>query len=276
MPLILNLSSQPSLNLAVLVVSCDSYCDMWQPFFMLFKRFWPDCPYKVYLLSNHHSINEEGIIPVLVGEDHSWSDNLIKALDAIEEEYILMLIDDLFFTNYVQQESIQEVFAWIIRMKPNYVRFYPKPKPDKTYNNQVGIVSPGTLYRTATVISVWKKIVLLDLLKPGENAWDFEVYGAIRSDKYEGFYSTWKVLIPVVNGVIKRKWQRSAIKRLESLGVPLQLNKRKIMTLYETIVFFVVVMRNWVLQRFPSHYQRRIKNLFTLRQCKRSLKNKFY
>jgi hypothetical protein len=242
---------------------------------MLVKRFWPDCPYKVYLLSNYQTIDEEGVIPILVGEDHSWSDNLIKALDTIEEEYILMLIDDLFFTNYVRRESLHEVFTWIGRVKPNYVRLYPRPKPDKPYNDQVGIVSPGRLYRTATVMSVWKKTVLLDLLKPGENAWDFEVYGTIRSDKYDGFYSTWKVLIPVVNGVIKGKWQRSAVKCIESLGAPLQLNKRKIMTLYETIVFFVVVMRSWALQRFPSRYQRRIKNLFTLGQCNHSLKNKF-
>ncbi len=51
----------------------------------------------------------------------------------------------------------------------------PWPKPDKHYSQLVGIVSKGTIYRTATVLSVWKKDILLDLLKVGESAWDFEV-----------------------------------------------------------------------------------------------------
>ena len=36
---------------AILIVSCDKYSDLWDPFFKLFFKFWPDCPFNIYLLS---------------------------------------------------------------------------------------------------------------------------------------------------------------------------------------------------------------------------------
>jgi hypothetical protein len=39
-------------NLAVIVVSCDLYSDVWKPFFTLFFKYWNDCPFPVYLTSN--------------------------------------------------------------------------------------------------------------------------------------------------------------------------------------------------------------------------------
>lgn len=265
-------TSKNSLNLAVLVVSCDNYSDLWQPFFTLFRRFWPDCPYNIYLLSNFEKYEEEGVTPILIGEDLSWSDNLINALTLIDEEYVLMLIDDLFLVDQIRSEQLHEVFNWIAKEKPNYVRLNPLPKPDLPYNDHVGLVSPGTLYRTATVMTVWNKKVLSDLLRPGENAWKFEISGTVRSDEYGGFYSAWQVLMPVVNGVIKGKWQRSAIKRLHALGITLQLESRRTMTIGETIRFHFVVMRSKALRLFPPGYRRYIKNLLSRGQSNYSLK----
>jgi hypothetical protein len=34
-------------RIAIPVVSCDKYSDLWQPFFALFDRFWPDCPLDI-------------------------------------------------------------------------------------------------------------------------------------------------------------------------------------------------------------------------------------
>src|SRR5262249_11393787 len=34
---------------AILVASCERYCQAWRPFFTLFQRYWPDCPYQVFL-----------------------------------------------------------------------------------------------------------------------------------------------------------------------------------------------------------------------------------
>lgn len=244
----------------VLVVSCDKYADLWEPFFELFQRFWPDCPFNVYLLSNRISTGAPKVNNLLVGDDISWSDSLSKGLGQIKEEYVLLFLDDLFLHDYVNTKEILEVFNWILESKPNYVRMNPSQKPDKPHNNLVGIVSKGTIYRTSTVLSVWKRDVLMSLLKPGESAWDFEVYGSVRSDSYNAFYSTRENRFSVINGVIKAKWQRSAVKKLKPLGVDIDLSKRKKMTIKQTITLCFKQQLTYLLDFFPAQYRRKIKD----------------
>jgi hypothetical protein len=268
----LNQKISTDLNMAVLVVSCDNYADLWAPFFTLFARFWPDCPHKVYLLSNFKKYNDENIIPLAIGKDLSWSDNLISALDLIDEEYVLLFIEDLFLVNPVKSDKLQELFSWMARAKPNYVKLSRLPKPDAPHNALVGVVSPGTLYRASTVMTVWKKEILKGLLAPGENAWEFEVNGTERSNQFGDFYGAWRQLMPVYNCVIKGKWRRSAIKLLASLGATLQLEQRKTMTLAETVVFHLVVARSKGLQLFPTGCRKFIKTLFSPGASKYGLK----
>ena len=188
----------PERQFAVLVPSCDGYSDLWKPFFTLFWKFWPDCPLPVYLLSNFASVADDRARALHVGEDVSWSDNLAKALASLNYEYIFLFLDDLFLTGNVDTKTVLGILNWAVRSKINYLRFNPSPKADRLYNDIVGVVSPGTIYRTATVMSLWRKEVLLNLLRPGESAWDFEIKGSIRSDEFDGFFSTWKRYFPVI------------------------------------------------------------------------------
>lgn len=224
---------------AVLVVSCDKYSDLWKPFFKFFWRFWPDCPFKVYLLSNKVGANMSQVENLLVGDDLSWSDSLIKGVTQLKkEEYIFLVLDDLFLCDFIRTDKVLKIFNWILESNAHYARMNPSQKPGKPYNELVSIVSKGAIYRASTVLSVWKKDILLNLLKPGESAWDFEVWGSVRSDNYDGFYTTWEDHFPIINCVIKGKWQRSAVKKLKSLGVDIDLNRREVMTITETIVFY--------------------------------------
>ena len=47
-----------SSKLAILMLSCDKYSDLWDDFFNLKERFWPDCPYHCYLATDTKSIRE--------------------------------------------------------------------------------------------------------------------------------------------------------------------------------------------------------------------------
>ncbi|MCK9555691.1 hypothetical protein M0R36_07740 [bacterium] len=246
---------------AVLVVSCDKYADLWKPFFQLFWQFWPDCPTNVYLLTNEICTSFPRVKNLLIGKDISWSDNLRKAILELDEKYIFLFIDDLFLYDFVNASKVLEIFKWILKSNPNYIRMNPTQKPDSPYNELVGSVSKGTIYRTSTVLSVWKKNVLLDLLKQGESAWDFEVYGSVRSDVYEGFYSTWSHYFPVINCVVKAKWQRSAIRKFKRLGINIDLTKREKMNCPETILSYFKYLRSGLLNMFPARYRRRIKDI---------------
>ena len=107
-----------------------------------------------------------------------------------------------------------------------------------------------------------EKGVLLKLLKTNETAWDFEVIGSIRSDEYDKFFSTWEKYFYLINGCIRGKWQRSAIKKLKSLGIQIDSNKREVMTLEETIIYFFKSLRfKLFLEIFPAKYRKRIRDV---------------
>ncbi len=248
-------------KLAVIVISCDKYEDLWLPFFQLFKKFWPDCPFQVYLLCNMKEFSFPGVITIKVGNDISWSDNLKTGLGRINEEYVLMFIDDLFLRASVQTPMLREICNEFIRVNGNYIRLNPTIRADTSYNDYFGKVSPGTIYRTSTVLSLWKKSVLFELLKSGETAWEFEIFGSVRSDVYDGFYASWENCFSIVNGVIKGKWQRKAYHSIRALCPEMDLQRRKLMTLSEEFVYRMKIARGKVLNLLPAQYRRKIKHV---------------
>lgn len=247
---------------AVLVVSCDKYSDLWRPFFELFWRFWPDCPFSIYLLSNNKIEEFPNVTNIAVGEDKSWSDNVLLALDKISEDYIIMHLEDLFFYEKIDNKGVVELVDWSVSANVDYMRFNPNPGPDKKHNELVGVVSKGSEYRTSTVMSLWRKDVLRDLLKPGESAWDFEIIGSSRSDKYDGFYSAYESFLPTFNGVIKGKWFRSSVRKMKDLNVDIDLGKREVLSFWESFVVWFLNVRSMILRWFPAKYQARIKEMF--------------
>jgi len=245
---------------AVLVLSCDKYSDLWDPFFKLLFKFWPDCPFNVYLLSNYKITNFPKVKTINIGEDISWSDNLYKGLNLLKEDYLFLLLEDLFLIDFVNTDKIFNLFDLALNISANYLRIEPSPKPDKKYNELIGIVSKGTLYRATSAVCIWKKKVLLKLLKTSETAWDFEINGSTRSDEYDNFFSTFEKYFYLINGCIRGKWQRSTIKKIKSLGIQIDLNKREVMTLEETIIYFFKKLLSRFLKIFPAKYRRKIRN----------------
>ena len=78
-------------NFDLLVVSCDSYSDVWNTFFSFFFHYWHDCPLDIYLLSNEKSYNQSRVNTIKVGRDISWSDNLLNVIDQLKKDYIFLL-----------------------------------------------------------------------------------------------------------------------------------------------------------------------------------------
>ena len=249
---------------AILILSCDKYADLWPIFFELFWRYWPDCPLNIYLITNKLSISDNRVRCLCMGEDISWSDNLIKALKSVNEEYIMLFVDDTFLIHHVNTKKIIFFLHWMYSKKINYLRLMPSPKPDIPYNNYIGEISKGSIYRASIPFSVWRKNILLDLLVKGESAWAFEVYGSIRSDKYEDFYSCRLRNFTYIHGVIKGKWSGRAVRRLRSMGFKIDVTKRDIMSLKEEFIWHLLLIRSRLFYMIPNKYKRQIKH-FLLR-----------
>jgi hypothetical protein len=256
----MNLSPRrPAQSVAVLVVSCDKYADLWQPFFDLFFRYWSDCPYQVYLLSNTAIADIAGVKGIPIGPDTSWSDNLLQALAQIEEDYVFLFLEDLLLTGPVDTAAVETVVGWFVSSQGNYIRLNGFPPPDVALTETVGTVAPDTIYRTATVLSVWRRQILAELLRPGESAWDFETAGSVRSEAYDGFYSARRNYIPVMNAIIKGKWQRTALRKTNSLCIGFEVGARPILNRREQAALWLRIRGNRLLYWLPVAWRKPIR-----------------
>ncbi|HTX73202.1 MAG TPA: hypothetical protein VMC79_10295 [Rectinemataceae bacterium] len=253
---------QTPVTVAVLVVSCDRYADLWPPFFAQIGRHWPGRSWPLYLLSNQLEPELPATRVLAVGEDRSWSDNLKAALTRLTEEYILLFLEDLVLRAPVDQALLERVMAWVEEVRPDCVRLNASERPDEATNDLVGRVKEGALYRSSAVLSLWKREVLNSLLKDGESAWQFEILGSARTDAYPEFYVTRRGIFPVINCVIKGKWRRRAVRQLGRQGLRPDLGARAVMTRAEELRFMLRECRSWLFKLVPMRYRRRIRAWF--------------
>src|SRR5216683_775040 len=205
-------------KIAFVIPSCDRYSDLWQPLFQALRRFWPENSFRKYLITNHVSPVFEGVEVMRVGDDVSWSDNLSNVLDEITEDYVLLNIDDLIICDRVDHDRLSAVVREFISGHGNYLRLNPTPK-GVDIGGAMDVVPVGDIYRASTIFSIWRKDVLKSILRPGESAWAFEIYGTSRTDCFGEWFAAKATLLSYVNLVIKGKVDPTALAALDRCGI---------------------------------------------------------
>jgi len=244
---------------AIVIASCDSYSETWGPFGTLFGRFWPDCPFPAYLVSNEGKFCSQRILGIRVGADVSWSDNILTALSQICEEYVILMVDDLFLAAPADTARIAAILEWMNRAGANCVHLYGRPRPATRTTGLVGPLPPGTYYRASAISSMWRKSVLKSVLRSGETAWDFEIQGSIRSDEFEGFYSALEPCFAFINGLIKGRWHPRAVAQLQKLGVAPDCRKRGLLGWNRRAALRLLSFRSKALELLPLGARGKVK-----------------
>lgn len=197
-----NLKDEGILNdVAIVITSCDKRSSLWPIQFKSLFKYWPSLKQNrsfipIYLLSNYMSYPDKRINSFTVGEDISWSDNLIRALKSIDKSYIVLLLDDYILTNEVNERRLIELTNL---MKLNnaahteVVVDIPLLRDGVSHKNvrNLRYRRQHGEYRTSLQAGVWSRKHLLTLLRAGETPWQFETAGNLRSfNIYRPFYIT--------------------------------------------------------------------------------------
>jgi len=251
-----------SKRLAILVSSYDAYSDLWAPFFTAFQRSWPDCPYQIYLLSNYTSFPDQAIKPIMVGDIIAWPESIRLAVEQISEEFIFLFLEDWFLIRQVDTKKFMNLVEWVITQRPACIRLQPVVGMVQSEFKGICHLPSGIPYRSSTVMSLWRKDVLLDLLRPDETIWQFEIQGSVRTDKYPDFYATEETYLHCLHGVIRGKWIARAQKELIAAGLPVQTQSRALFSISDHIAQLVRFIRSRALKLIPIRYQRRIRLWF--------------
>lgn len=223
-------------EIALVVLSCDNYSDLWPLFISQFEKNWPDCPFDKFISTNFLSTNSNSFDDIKIGKDDSWSDSVIKTLNILKNkyEYALITLEDLILTDKVNNDELLSMITEFMQVKGNYLKFISKPKPTHKFNNYFGEIKAGSLYRPTCVYALWKIDTLLQILKEKENAWEFERFGSIRSDEYNGFYVVYEDFFKVSNTIIKGKWVPKEKKKLKNLNYSID-DSRKTLSKIEVV-----------------------------------------
>jgi hypothetical protein len=219
---------------AILIASCGAYTDAWDPFFTLFKRYWPDCPFPVYVVTDKGRAPEPAQTIVL-DKDHGWADNVKIALDRINRPYVIYILDDVPLRRKVDTKRILHVLEIMKKEQAGYVRLYPSPGPDSSFKSyaEVGLIAPSAPYRTSTMAAIWDVRTFKKLLLSGENAWQMEIIGTERSRALpEPFLSVYPHDGPAIDhfatAIKKGMWQWDAIRFFRKEGVIIDTSKRRV------------------------------------------------
>lgn len=231
-------------EIAVLILSCDKYEDAWQPFFSLFHKFWPECPYPVYLGTNTISPVLPGVKTLLSGEAENWSADTRKILGQIPEDYIILLLEDYFFLGKVDEEWLKECLDFTQKNKAAFMRIASFRKDHEpmyafdaaTYQKRFGITKLDAPFRVNLQAGIWNKTDLIDLLKDGESPWQFEVNASVRSRTSKKSFlgiteSSEKDIISgpipyLCTAITKGTWMRETINLCRKENIGLDLSKR--------------------------------------------------
>lgn len=230
-------------NLALLVLSCDAYKDLWQPYIKLYDKYWPNSQLNSYFCSDTLGINHPAFIDIPAGKPLEWSARLLHAVNQIKEEYLLLVLDDYYIIRPVQEDKLLQSVEVMQKTGAVYCRVYPCPAPtaDLPGFPDYGIVEKGAAYRTSTQATIWKTSVLREFIIPTESVWDFELKGSIRSNEIDAPFIGLKLInnnpkldeenYPyhyLCTAVYKRKWMREAVELAKKEGLVLNTDFIKI------------------------------------------------
>lgn len=247
---------------AILIISCDKYADVWPAFFYTFDKFWPDCPYPIYLVSNHTSYNHPSVIPVLLGDDIDYSTNLLNALEHVPSDYIILWIEDMLMCRK-QPAEIEGIIAKAIAKDVSYLRLW------KSEDNLGEVINPGlhTLpkglkFRVSLKPALWKQKTLKKLIVKGENPHQLERLGTKRSyqlpDTFCGLTSEIQPFRPrFINSIYRGAYEPGALKFLKDVGFEFERIDRPIRSsIYQKIRNKVITQANKFIYVFHKLYVR--------------------
>ena len=255
------MSVSKNLEVAFLVVSCDKYADLWEPFFMLLDKYWPDRPFNVYLVANELQFKWPGVKVINVGADVSYADNLLKASESVKEDWMLIWLEDLFFSAPVDTDRLISLINRFKKFNSGYLKFAPDMplafQPE--YKSEIGPLPKGIRYRSAIGGTLYHRTTLDKLLLPGSSAWDLDK-SRVSDDLDDPFYalspkSAENPPISYENVLIKGKWSRVSLGFLRTEGFQKLIRTRELESIFSLLYAKLYIFRLSIFRILRLHWK---------------------
>lgn len=218
----------------IVISSFDQYSDIWPVFFKCKENYWKCNDYEWFLVSNKKKYITNNCKNILTGEEINWCDRMEKALKLVDDKYILLLLEDYLFGDYVDQEKVWKCVKFCEEKNANYLRLIDIPHSKHLFGIRYKKAEDGFYcipqneeYGINLQPAIWKKEYLLDVLKNvggSRSAWEVECHFLRKTEKanglpLEGCYTTSENILNIHNGVLKGKWFPNEVRYFRKRGI---------------------------------------------------------
>ena len=188
-------------NTSVLIASFDKNRDIWPLFAYFFQKYWPECPYQVYLGANGENYSES--VPekwnyINKGPDVSWSRSMLEYVEDIPTDTVLLMLDDYLLTGLPSESEIDKAVQYA-SLDAVYVRLNPEPRPRIRWKKtpDFGVLRYFDRYRASLKAAVWNKHFLKKMLLLELDPWTFELTVGEKTEHRDLlFLSAFEYLLP--------------------------------------------------------------------------------
>ena len=173
-------------SVAVLIMSCDKNTWLLNPFFETFFRMGGNNFKNIYLSieKKNYKYKSFDITVINEYEQRTWCYRMKKALQHIEQELVLILLDDFILEKPINFDILNRYIMYMKKDNLNNIILTPVENElncnDSIYKELYHRNRYGR-YKTSLQCGLWNKQILLDLINENESAWEFEIFGNIRS-----------------------------------------------------------------------------------------------
>lgn len=261
-------------KIAIVGIFFDGYYDIWEDFLELKSRFWPDCPYPTYLVNNNKDLEfkkEYDVTVLHAGADAEFSRRVQTAVENIDADYLLLLLEDFFFSMPIETDPLQHILSYI---EGNNISYYSMPirefVGDYYFHKKVKhakhlrIIRSSDEYTVTCQPAIWSKDFLKKCIGTGNyNAWVFEgIYTKSTLAHSNEFLSKCMVdtrnVLALRHGALQSKILPVTMKYYNSIGYVFR-NKRPTMSSRDYAIFKIKTVMKLII---PYNLQVKLKKLF--------------
>jgi hypothetical protein len=235
-------------NYSILILSCDSYSDVWPYLTQTFDRFWADCPFEIYLCSEQKTFSHPKIKNIKIGRKAGWSEMMLAVLEQVKTPNIIYMQEDYLLKSKIDNQLIYSILKISEENKTAYFRLFPWPNPDLNFQDRsdIGALGLQSAFRTSLQCAVWDVQIFRSLLRKEESGWDFEANSIARTKNIDRPFLSLKAAVdyatmnagtyPIdyfATGVLHGKWMREAIFYFDTVGIKISPGKRGVLTAWD-------------------------------------------
>ena len=234
--------------IAMLVLSCDGYNDLWDDFFNLREKFWPECPYKWYVVTESCDYVRKGVEVIKCGKELNWAARFRKAVKTVDTPFVAVFLEDYYINARIDNERIKGLVDFMGEHKVDFLdlgnvfRHKIDAPGKKYYADHLVIIDKHLRYGLDTAAAIWDKQYLLEKLGEGDySAWKFEKDRCDEAASKEGYKGliladdriSFNVSeIPVV---VQGRFYPPIIEDFRKRGYIIDTSKRHVMTFIQRI-----------------------------------------